>query len=43
MTHNDFSLKEDIIYSIKDFISKYNLDSNPNTIHKTRNSGPPHE
>lgn len=32
MTHNDFSLKEDIIYTIKDFISKYNLDLNPNAI-----------
>ena len=30
MTHNDFSLKEDIIYTIKDFISKYKLDLNPN-------------
>jgi predicted esterase len=32
MAHNTFSLKEDIIYTIKDFINKYNLDSNPNAI-----------
>ena len=28
MTHNDFSLKEDIIYPIKDFIDKYKLRIN---------------
>ena len=28
MTHNDFSLKEDIIYPIKDFIDKYKLRTN---------------
>ena len=28
MTHNEFALKEDIIYPIKDFIDKHNLRSN---------------
>ena len=28
MTHNEFALKEDIIFPIKDFIYKYNLRSN---------------
>ena len=32
MTHNDFSLKEDIIYTIKDFIRENDLDLNPNAI-----------
>jgi len=32
MTHNDFDLKEDIIYPILDFINKHNLRSNENII-----------